>query len=292
MERLRPAAVSPLRMLGGRRGTSCCRRHQPEVLRQLRQMHLLPAARTGKRSRSAAPSVAREESDASPLQECWAPDLSTASASTEAPRLNESTRVHHGSSRAAPRNAEDRHSKSHVFLSKIDCMSDPSDKLDHLQHKLLDLRQRVLLSMYRRQRRRAVSEAPRGQQLADQHRELASDSGSPAPVTATQRAASEYLHQLSHMLANSAHRDEAKTRDTSRGRHRQRAHSPPTKDPSACVRRSSRHQPAAVSAPGSQMERFARNESKLVELQSYLGGIRHHLQRMASELDSPPVRPE
>ena len=34
---------------------------------------------------------------------------------------------------------------------------------------------------------------------------------------------------------------------------------------------------------------FARNESKLVELQEYLGGIRQHLQRMASELDSPPA---
>ena len=36
---------------------------------------------------------------------------------------------------------------------------------------------------------------------------------------------------------------------------------------------------------------FARNESKLLELQEYLGGIRQHLQRMASELDSPPAGP-
>ncbi|XP_043227947.1 serine/arginine repetitive matrix protein 2-like isoform X2 [Amphibalanus amphitrite] len=355
-EQRRPAIVSPLKMVGGRRSISCCRRHQPEVLRQLRQMHLAPpppppaAPASGKRSRSAAPPGVREESEYdSPLQDYWAADLSTASASTEAPRVNESTRVHHGSSRQPSAQSEERHRKADAFLARLDNGGGTSDKLDQLQHKLLSLRRRVLLSMYRRQRRRAVSEGPRGRQADQQQQrrraqlaaidrrlrqrihgwnrrllaeagyqgsstlspgdvisdssvnsrefrrssEPASDSGSPppapAPGSASQRAASEYLHQLSHMLATSAERDGAKARAASRGRHRERTLSPPTKDPSAAeFRPGRRRRPAAVNEPGEHMERFARNESKLVELQEYLGGIRQHLQRMASELDSPP----
>ena len=58
----------------------------------------------------------------------------------------------------------------------------------------------------------------------------------------------------------SVQREERKVRGVSRGRHRDRTLSPPTKDPSATERRTTRRRaPAAVNPPGVHMERVSRN---------------------------------
>ena len=57
--------LMPPQMQGGRRSVSCCRRHQPEVLRQLRHVQ------AGRRSRSAAPPVSDTSGLLPALSSTW-----------------------------------------------------------------------------------------------------------------------------------------------------------------------------------------------------------------------------